>query len=247
LYFGQGYYDYTLRYFIEYLPPAGFSAGKLQYYATDLDYENTSYSWTEEDKLKADAAIVEAGLRAAGYVIVRRKFIKVSYGQGYYDYTLRYFVEYLPPVGFNSQEIEYYVIDRDAQNTPYSWSEEYELKAAGKAMEERLKSAGNIILKTKAWKNAFGQGYYDYNFKYLIEYTTPLSGSTAEILTFDLWQGRDGQPYLGWSGKSQAESDGKALENNFRAAGYVILEAKLMQAYGEDRWGYSIRYVRPVR
>ncbi|OGR51157.1 MAG: hypothetical protein A2049_08835 [Elusimicrobia bacterium GWA2_62_23] len=247
LYFGQGYYDYTLKHYIEYLPPAGFRAETVKYYTAERSYENTPYSWSDDYKLKADAAQVEAGLKNAGYVIIRSKFLNISYGPGYYDYNLRYYVEYLPPVGFTAQEIKYYRLDRDSQNTPYSWSEESGIKTDGKSMEDRLKAAGNIILKTMAWKDAFGQGYYDYNYVYFIQYTTPLNGSTAEILDYSLWTGRDGNPYLGWYGKNQAEADGKALEANFRAAGYVVLEAKVIQAYGEDRWGYYIRYVRPVQ
>lgn len=236
---GQGSFDYNLEYYIDYLAPAGRASARIQDYSLLRDAVDAPYDWTKEYEIKADAKIIEERLKAAGYIIISSKLYRRQWGQNSYEYNLEYDIEYLPPVGYQAEAIQRYEILRDEENKPYDLSEGYRLNAAGKAMEGKLTAAGNIILRSQTYQTQSELGYS-------IEYLMPLGGTAAEILSFELWKGRDGQFYTGLSGKSQAETDGKGMVGNLKAAGYVILEAKLVQAGNEDRWGYSIRYVRPV-
>jgi hypothetical protein len=242
-----GNYDYNYEYVIEYLPPVGRAPSNARYYYLNRDQNNQVYDYYGDTRIKADGKAIEARLAAAGYVTVTSTLRKINGTPGNYDYNYEYVIEYIASAGSIPGDVQYYYLNRDRNNQIYDYYGDTRIKTDGKALEAKLAAAGNVVVTSTLRKVNGTPGNYDYNYEYIIEYILPLGGSSAEILTFELWKGRDGQPYWGWQGKSQVESDGKALEKNFQAAGYVILEAKLVQAYGEDRWGYSIRYVRPSR
>jgi len=241
-----GNYDYNYEYVIEYLAPVGRTPEKVQYYYLNRDQNDQIYDHYGDTRIKEDGKAIEAKLRAAGYITVKTTLRKNNYVPGNYDYNYEYVIEYLPPVGRSPGTVQFYYLNRDQNDQIYDHYGDTRIKADGKALEGKLQAVGNVVLKSTLRKNNYVPGSYNYNYEYVIEYLAPLGGASAEILTFELWRGRDGQPYQGWYGKSQAESDGKALEANFRAAGYVILESKLLKAYNADQWGYSIRYVRPA-
>lgn len=243
---GNGPYDYNLEYVISYMAPVNHTTRPVRSYtlARNSKYElYTNAAWYE---VRDPGLLIEERLKAAGFIVLNGRVEAVYLGQGKSDYNLQYYISYLPPVTDSPAAIQTYKLSRDAQNKPYPLNNNYELTQDGKAMENRLKAAGNVIIHSWVWSVSSGQGQTARNLEYIIEYAPAPGGSQNEILKFELSKGQDGKPYIGYYGKRQAEADGKVMADNFAAAGYVILESRLVQYGGEDRWGYVIHYTQPA-
>lgn len=243
---GTGTYDYNLEYVISYMAPVNHTTRPVSSYtlARNSKYElYTNAAWFE---VKDPGLLIEERLKAAGFIVLNGRVEAVYLGQGKHDYNLQYYISYLSPVTDSPAAIQTYKLSRDAQNKPYPLNNNYELTQDGKAMENRLKAAGNVVIYSWIWATNLGQGPTDRSLEYVIEYAPAPGGSQNDILKYELSKGQDGRPYTGYQGKRQAEADGKVMAANFAAAGYVVLESRLVQYGNEDRWGYLISYTLPM-
>lgn len=222
---------------------------KTERYFLTRDFNNEIYTGRLEnsrEQILADGKFIEERLKTAGYIILAGQLQTRSWGQGKYDFNWEYVIDYAPPANYSASARKIHPHIYNSAGNIYNLETKSDLIRDGKAMEERLKTAGNVILRTWIWYMSWSPGQPIFQLQYYIEYIPKLGGSPSEILKYELSKGRDGQPYIGSQGRSQAETDGKVMVTNFSAAGYIILEARLVRYGNEDRWGYLISYTLPM-
>lgn len=177
-------------------------------------------------------------LGVAGYFPLHRRLAATDLdGNRYYSC----YVYFLPRAGRAPAELQYFDTDTDENNAAFDWDIPAQL--AGEGVKSKLEAAGYVVLESRLlWQPAYKRWTYQN------VYVAPSGYSSSKVQTLLLEKGADGQPYTGYWGQQTAKSDGAAMAETLKSAGYTVLKGVTKPRWLQsDTWAHEISYIQPVK
>lgn len=218
-----------------------------------LDYfgpiDSNSQMYMSEQAASAAGNTAADRFRVAGYSVLGVRTQQNPWGCLPTDYCSKgwvFWLKYAAPDGEITWRTQKYAFNRDCNANFYI--SEAALRSDAKIAEGKLSEAGYTVLQnTVKWIAPLTSGD-SATWMSEIEYIAPVGSAPGDIQWLRYNKDQQGNWYSGPQGRMQVIAGGKAVADNLRAAGLIILqEFPFIFDLYDNKWEYDIRYISRIK